>query len=132
MANNDPFGRREREEGDEEERGGGGGERRREECAGGEACAECVRAWESGRGNGDSLREGGGFRKTMRSRRGGEGGGDRVRNPSRGRRKESPLGGRGWGEAQKKCTLEILEISLKEGEKEESIVGKGCGLVFSG
>ena len=58
-------------------------------------------------------------------------GGDRVRNLSRERRKESPLGGRGWGEAQKKCTLEILEISLKEGEKEESIgerVG-GRGLV---
>lgn len=75
----------------------------------------------------DSLREGGGFGRTMRSGRGGEGGGDRVRNPSRGRRKESPLGGRGWGEAQKKCTLEILEISLKEGEKEESTVGKGLG-----
>lgn len=86
-----------------------------------------MRPRESGRGDGDSLRVGGGFfDKTMRGGRGGEGGGDRVRNPSPGRRKESPLGGRGWGEAQKKkCSLEILEISLQERGKEESSVRKG-------
>lgn len=62
-----------------------------------------VRTARAGRPDGAGLAPGGGgFRKTMRTGRGGEGGGNRVRNLSRGRRKESPLGGRGWGEAQKK------------------------------
>lgn len=121
-------GRRRRRGAGEEE-----GERRREECAGGEACAECASrgVWTRGPG----LAPGGGLLQKDNAeweRR--EGGGDQVRNPSRGRRKESPLGGRGWGEAQKKCTLEILGISLKAGGKEENVVWEGvCELgVFSG
>ena len=75
---------------------------------------------------------GGGLGKdnAEQERRGRGAGGDRVRNPG-GRRKESPLGGRGWGEAQEKCTLEILEISLKEGEKEsigERVGGRGLAV----
>ena len=134
-ANNDPFGRREREEEgkkEEEERGGGGGGRDAGRSVQGERPALSVcEPGSLGEGTGTRSGWGAASEKTMRSRGRGVGGGDRVRNPSRGRRKESPLGGWGWGEAQKKCTLEILEISLKEGEKEESIgerVG-GRGLV---
>lgn len=92
----------------------------------GERPALSVRVRESERGDRDSLRERGGFRKTMRRGSGGEGGGDQVWNLSRGKRKESPLGGRGWGEAQKKCTLEILEISVKKGERRRVLWGRGA------
>lgn len=119
----DPFGRREREEEGkkEEERGGGGGETEGGVCRGGLPPRYCEA--ESGRGE-RGLAPGGGQlpEKTMRSRRGGRGGWVAIASKSESRKaEESPLGGRGWGEAQKKCTLEILEISLKEGEKEESI-----------
>lgn len=71
---------------------------------------------------------GGGSRDTMRSGRGGKRGWRPSQESEPRRRKESPL----WGGPgalkrgpRKKCTLEILEISLKKGEKEEGIVGKG-------